>query len=133
MNNKLVPVIIDNPCHKGWGYRSRDTLITLATLALWVLVIARLYMFFIVEEAILEQLYASVMIKIVMVGFIVTFLTFHCWAVYNKHLYTNYLKHQLRHFKQTAFEPEADSESPIETKNTIQEQQTVVMTTQDAN
>lgn len=96
MNNKLVPVIIDNPCQKGWDYRTRDMLITLTTLALWGLVVARLYMFFIVEEAIIEQLIGSVMIKIVLVGFLVTFLTFHCWSVYNKYLHTSYVKRQLR-------------------------------------
>lgn len=115
MNNKLVPVIIDNPCQKGWGYRSRDTLITLATLALWVLVMTRMYMFFIVEEAILEQLVGSVMIKVVLVGFLVTFLIFHCWAVYNKYLYTSYLKRQLRHFQQPT--PTLDNETGSEMDN----------------
>ncbi|OWV28322.1 MULTISPECIES: hypothetical protein [Halomonas] len=133
MNNKLMPVIIDNPCQKSWGYRSRDTLITLATLALWVLVMARLYMFFIVEEAILEQLYASIMIKIVLVGFLVTFLTFHCWAVYNKHLYTNYLKRQLSQLKQPTIERDNDTESQIDTEQSIQEQEIVLITNQTNN
>ena len=109
MNNKLVPVIIDNPCQKGWGYRTRDILITLATLVLWMLVITRMYMFFIVEEAILEQLYSSVMIKVVLIGFVVTFLTFHFWAVYNRYLYTSYLKRQLRHFQQPTLTIENDT------------------------
>ncbi|MDQ7731068.1 hypothetical protein QT231_00030 [Halomonas sp. SpR1] len=121
MNNKLMPVIIDNPCQKSWGYRSRDTLITLATLTLWILVMARLYMFFIMEEAFLEQLYASIMIKIVLAGFIITFLIFHCWAVYNKYLYTNYLKRQLRQFKQPTIE--IDTKSQIETEQTTQQQE----------
>jgi len=42
MNNKLVPVIIDNPGQKSWGYRTRDIIITLATLTLWRLVRSRL-------------------------------------------------------------------------------------------
>lgn len=130
MNNKLMPVIIDNPCQKGWGYRSRDTLITLATLTLWILVMTRTYMFFIVEEAILEQLIGSVMIKIVLVGFLVTFLTFHCWAVYNKYRYTSYLKQQLRHFQQPTLDIDTDTEnqikSEIETEQTAQEQKVVV-------
>lgn len=130
MNNKLMPVIIDNPCHKSWGYRSRDTLITLATLTLWILVMARLYMFFIVEEAILEQLYASIMIKIVLVGFIVTFLTFHFWSVYNKHLYTNYLKRQLSQLKEPLIERDNDTESQIDTEQSIQEQEIVLITNQ---
>ncbi|OJA04747.1 hypothetical protein [Halomonas sp. QHL1] len=116
MNNKLMPVIIDNPCQKGWGYRSRDTLITLATLALWILVISRMYMFFIVEEAILEKLYASVMIKVVLIGFVVTFLTFHCWAVYKKYLYTSYLKRQLRHLQQPTLTIENDTDNEIDCK-----------------
>ncbi|EHJ91970.1 hypothetical protein KUC_3530 [Vreelandella boliviensis LC1] len=111
-----MPVIIDNPCQKGWGYRSRDTLITLATLALWILVMTRMYMFFIVEEAILEQLIGSVMLKIVLVGFVVTFLMFHCWAVYNKYLYTSYLKRQLRHFQQPTLEIENDTDNEIDSK-----------------
>ncbi|HSP30552.1 MAG TPA: hypothetical protein VLO13_00820 [Halomonas sp.] len=128
MNNKLMPVIIDNPSQKGWGYRTRDTIMTLATLVLWILVITRLYMFFIVEEAILEKLYSSVMIKVVLVGFVVTFLTFHCWAVYNKYLYTSYLKRQLRHFQQPtlAMDHELDSElnSEIESEmNKVMESQ----------
>ncbi|EHA17357.1 hypothetical protein [Halomonas sp. HAL1] len=110
MNNKLVPVIIDNPCQKGWGYRTRDILITLATLVLWMLVITRMYMFFIVEEAILEQLYSSVMIKVVLIGFVVTFLTFHFWAVYNRYLYTSYLKRQLRHVQQPTLTIENDTD-----------------------
>ena len=108
MNNKLVPVIIDNPCQKGWGYRTRDILITLATLVLWMLVMTRMYMFFIMEEAIVEQLYSSVMIKVVLIGFVVTFLTFHFWAVYNRYLYTSYLKRQLRHFQQPTLTIEND-------------------------
>lgn len=116
MNNKLMPVIIDNPCQKGWGYRSRDTLITLATLALWILVMSRMYMFFIVEEAILEQLVGSVMLKIVLVGFVVTFLTFHCWSVYNKYLYTSYLKRQLRHLQQPTLTLENDTDNEIDSK-----------------
>lgn len=136
MNNKLVPVIIDNPCQKGWGYRSRDTLITLATLALWVLVMTRMYMFFIVEEAILEQLAASVMIKVVLIGFLVTFLTFHFWSVYNKYLYTSYLKRQLRHFQQPTLE--LDNETDNETNSEIEsyqmrEQEKVGLPNQAAN
>ncbi len=99
MNNKLAPIIINNPCQKGWGYRTRDAVITLATLVLWVLVLARLYAFFIAEEAVLEQLYGSPMIKLVGAGFIATFIIFHCWAVYNQYLYARYLKHQLHHGK----------------------------------
>ena len=114
MNNKLVPVIIDNPCQKGWGYRTRDILITLATLVLWMLVITRMYMFFIVEEAILEQLYSSVMIKVVLIGFVVTFLTFHFWAVYNRYLYTSYLKRQLRHFQQPTLTIENDTDNEMD-------------------
>ncbi|PKG54063.1 MULTISPECIES: hypothetical protein [Halomonadaceae] len=114
MNNKLVPVIIDNPCQKGWGYRTRDILITLATLVLWMLVITRMYMFFIVEEAILEQLYSSVMIKVVLIGFVVTFLTFHFWAVYNRYLYTSYLKRQLRHFQQPTLTIENDTDNDMD-------------------
>nr|WP_298059500.1 hypothetical protein [uncultured Halomonas sp.] len=129
MNNKLMPVIIDNPCQKGWGYRTRDILITLATLALWGLVVARLYMFFFVEEAFIEQLVGSMMIKIVLVGFLVTFLTFHCWAVYNKYLYTSYLKRQLCHFQQPMLEVDSDHESYIEseiqTEQTTREKQTI--------
>lgn len=126
MNNKLVPVIIDNPCQKGWDYRTRDILITLATLALWGLVVARLYMFFIVEEAIIEQLIGSVMIKIVLVGFLVTFLTFHCWSVYNKYLHTSYVKHQLRHFQQPTLEMDSNQENYIEsyTKSEMETEQT---------
>lgn len=104
MNNKLVPIIIDNPCQKGWGYRIRDITITLVTLILWLLVLARLYTFFIIEEAILEQLYGSLMLKVVAVSFVVTFLTFHCWAVYNQYLYTSILKRQARHFEPPTFE-----------------------------
>ncbi|MGO1430763.1 MAG: hypothetical protein ACTHV3_05815 [Halomonas sp.] len=100
MSNKLVSVIINNPGQKSWGYRFRDIIITLATLILWLLVMSRLYMFFIVEEAILEKLYSSVMIKVVLVGFVVTFLTFHLWAVYNRFLYTSYLKRQMKHYQQ---------------------------------
>ncbi|MDQ7729953.1 hypothetical protein [Halomonas sp. SpR8] len=100
MSNKLVPVIIDNPSHKSWGYRTRDILITLATLVLWLLVMSRLYMFFIAEEAVLEKLYSSVMIKVVLVGFVVTFLMFHFWAVYNRFLYTSHLKRQMLHDQQ---------------------------------
>lgn len=99
MNNKLLPVIIENPGQKGWAYRTRDAVITLATLILWLLVMSRLYVFFIMEEAVLEQLYGSFMIKAVGVGFILTFLTFHCWAVYNRYLYTSYQKHQPRHLE----------------------------------
>jgi len=122
MNNKLMPVIIDNPCQKGWGYRSRDTLITLVTLVLWALVMTRMYMFFIVEEALLEQLVGSVMIKVVLVGFLITFLTFHCWAVYNKYLYTSYLKRQLRHFQQPTLTLDNDTDSEMDNEHSSYEQ-----------
>ncbi|NVF14790.1 hypothetical protein [Vreelandella maris] len=136
MNNKLVPVIIDNPCQKGWGYRTRDILITLATLVLWMLVITRMYMFFIVEEAIVEQLYSSVMIKVVLIGFVVTFLTFHFWAVYNRYLYTSYLKRQLRHFQQPTLTIENDTynemDNDIESYQ-MREQEKVGITNQATN
>ncbi|MBF59780.1 hypothetical protein [Halomonas sp. FeN2] len=122
MNNKLMPVIIDNPCQKSWGYRSRDTLITLVTLVLWALVMTRMYLFFIVEEAILEQLVGSVMIKLVLVGFLVTFLTFHCWAVYNKYLYTSYLKRQLRHFQQPTLKLDNETDSEMDDEHSTHEQ-----------
>lgn len=114
MSNKLVPVIIDNPCQKGWGYRVRDTIITLATLALWVLVVAKMYLFFFVEEEILGQLYDSIMIKVILIGFVVTFLTFHCWAVYNQFLYTRLLKRQLRHVQPTVTAIDNEAEESLE-------------------
>ncbi|UBR52181.1 hypothetical protein KF947_21555 [Halomonas sp. FeN2] len=117
-----MPVIIDNPCQKSWGYRSRDTLITLVTLVLWALVMTRMYLFFIVEEAILEQLVGSVMIKLVLVGFLVTFLTFHCWAVYNKYLYTSYLKRQLRHFQQPTLKLDNETDSEMDDEHSTHEQ-----------
>ena len=133
MNNKLAHVIIENPCQKSWGYRSRDTLIALATLILWLLVITKLYMFFIMEEAFLEQLYASIMIKIVLVGFLVTFLTFHCWSVYNKHLHTSYLKSQLGHFTQPSVEVATAAESLVDTEQSSQEQEIVIVSNQATN
>lgn len=136
MNNKLVPVIIDNPCQKSWGYRTRDILITLATLVLWMLVITRMYMFFIVEEAIVEQLYSSVMIKVVLIGFVVTFLTFHFWAVYNRYLYTSYLKRQLRHFQQPTLTIENDMYNEMDNEiesYQMREQEKVGITNQATN
>ncbi|RCV90608.1 hypothetical protein [Billgrantia montanilacus] len=94
MRNKLATVIIENPRQIGWGYRIRDTLITLATLTLWALLLTRLYAFFTEEGAFLEQIYSLVMLRVVIVGFIVTFLIFHCWAIYNRHIYTRNLKWQ---------------------------------------
>lgn len=116
MSNKLVPVIIDNPGRKSWGYRTRDIIITLATLTLWLLVMSRLYMFFIVEEAILEKLYSSVMIKLVLIGFVVTFLTFHFWVVYNRFLYTSYLKRQMHHYQQPTLSMDYEDKNEIESK-----------------
>ncbi|MCL5425711.1 hypothetical protein ACQKE4_10555 [Halomonas sp. NPDC076908] len=136
MNNKLVPIIIDNPCQKGWGYRTRDTIITLATLALWVLVVAKMYMFFFIEEAILEQLYSSIMIKIVLIGFVVTFLTFHLWAVYNQFLYTRYLKRQLRTFQPPTLTIEQDTDNEMEDlieRGQMHEQQKVAISNQATN
>ncbi|PRY63945.1 hypothetical protein B0H98_10790 [Vreelandella songnenensis] len=126
MNNKLVPIIINNPCQKGWGYRTRDAVITLATLILWVLVMSRLYVFFVMEEAVLEQLCGSFMIKAVGIGFILTFFTFHCWAVYNRYLYTSYLKSQPRHVEQPPLTmeekvPVDDITPPIPQAQTTQE------------
>lgn len=117
MNNKLVPVIIAKSGQKGWGYRSRDGLIALAAFTLWTLVMARLYMFFIVDDAALEHLYGSIMIKVVLVGFAVTFLLFHCWALYNRHLYTRYLKRQQR----TPYVID-DADNKLESETTIQAQ-----------
>ncbi len=100
MSNKLTSVIIENPYQKSWGYRSRDALITLSSLGLWGLVFAKLYLFFVLGDAVVKHLADSMMLKVVLVGFVVTFLTFHCWAVYNQHRYTRYLKRQLRHLQQ---------------------------------
>jgi small-conductance mechanosensitive channel len=137
MNNKLVSVIIDNPYQKSWGYRSRDMLITMITLILWGLVMAKVYMFFIVEEAFLEQLYGSVMIKLLLVGFVITFLTFHCWAVYNQYLYTSYLKRQLRHFQQPTLELESDDYTQLDrrlaTEHTIREHELIGTPSQATN
>ncbi|UYG01361.1 MULTISPECIES: PgaD family protein [unclassified Halomonas] len=92
MSNKLMPVIIDNPCQKCWQYRTRDTVMALATLGLWLVVLSRLHTFYTVEDAIIEQLYSSTMLQLLAAGFIVTFLTFHLWAVYNRYLYKNLLR-----------------------------------------
>ena len=81
-----------------------------------------MYLFFIVEEAILEQLVGSVMIKLVLVGFLVTFLTFHCWAVYNKYLYTSYLKRQLRHFQQPTLKLDNETDSEMDDEHSTHEQ-----------
>lgn len=133
MSNKLAHVIIENPCQKSWVYRSRDTLIALVTLILWLLVITRLYMFFIMEEAFLEQLYASIMIKVVLAGFLVTFLIFHCWSVYNKHLHTRYVKSQRGHLKQSSVEVATAAESLIDTEQSSQEQEIVIISNQATN
>ncbi|WP_447928823.1 hypothetical protein [Vreelandella sp. EE27] len=90
--NKLIPVIIDNPCQKCWQYRTRDAVMATATLALWLVVLSRLHGFYMLEEAIIDQLYGSTMLKMLVAGFITTFLTFHLWAIYNRYLYTSVLK-----------------------------------------
>lgn len=92
MSNKLTPVIIDNACRRGWQYRARDSVMALITLALWLMVLSRLHAFYAVEDALMEQLVDSVMLKILLMGFGVTFLTFHVWAMYNRHLYVSMLK-----------------------------------------
>ncbi|MCP1314359.1 MULTISPECIES: hypothetical protein [unclassified Halomonas] len=87
MSNKLTPVIIDNACRKGWQYRARDSVMALITLALWLMVLSRLHAFYAVEDAILAQLLNSAMLQLLVAGFVVTFLTFHAWAIYNRYLY----------------------------------------------
>ncbi|MCB8890320.1 hypothetical protein [Vreelandella malpeensis] len=92
MSNKLTHVIIDNACRKGWQYRARDGVMALVTLALWLMVLSRLHAFYAVEDAILAQLMHSTMLQLLVAGFIVTFLTFHAWAIYNRYLYVSMLK-----------------------------------------
>lgn len=127
MSNKLMSVVIENPYQKSWGYRSRDALITLTSLGLWGLVLAKLYLFFILGDAVLTHLAESMMLKIVLIGFVVTFLTFHCWAVYNQYRYTSFLKRQLRHFQQPTLALESDNQTQLEraftTDHTLRERE----------
>ncbi|MCL5426024.1 MAG: hypothetical protein M1154_10415, partial [Gammaproteobacteria bacterium] len=89
-----------------------------------------------VEEAILEQLYSSIMIKIVLIGFVVTFLTFHLWAVYNQFLYTRYLKRQLRTFQPPTLTIEQDTDNEMKDlieRGQMHEQQKVAISNQATN
>ncbi|KPQ24518.1 hypothetical protein [Halomonas sp. HL-93] len=133
MNNKLVPVIIARPNQKGWGYRSRDSLFALAAFALWTLVMAKLFLFFIIDDAALEHLYESIMIKVVLVGFIVTFLTFHCWALYNKRLYSSYLRRQLHTPQQITPEVPNKVDHQVESEPIMQTQANAKTTSQMTN
>lgn len=78
------------------------------------LVIVKMYMFFFVEEEVLDQLYDSVMIKVLLIGFVITFLIFHYWAVYNQFLCTGLLKRQLRHLQPTVITIDNEAESSLE-------------------
>ncbi|MFG6667406.1 hypothetical protein ACGK9R_09890 [Halomonas sp. HNIBRBA4712] len=108
MSNKLTPVIIDNPCQKCWQYRTRDTLMALVTLGLWLLVLSRLYDFYAVEEALLERLYSATMLQLLVAGFIATFLAFHLWAMYNRYLHVSVLRQAERAAKLSTPDPQVE-------------------------
>lgn len=79
--------------------------------------------FFILNDATLEHLYGSIMLKLVLAGFAVTFLTFHCWALYNRYLYTGHLKRQLHHDQQLTSDVHEETRSQTESETTLQAQE----------
>jgi hypothetical protein len=92
MRNKLPSIIIDNPSHMSFGYMLRDFSIAFATLAIWIICLAKLYLFLRNGQAFVADMYPIAMARIILLGFFITFISFHLWSLYNKSLYKSEMK-----------------------------------------
>ncbi|MFQ3788651.1 hypothetical protein [Halomonas sp. A29] len=85
--NKLLPVVISNPGKKSLVYKARDWLMAALTFSLWMGLFFKFYLFIFEENALAVSMITATLAKLVVLGFLVTFLVFHCWAIYNRYLY----------------------------------------------
>ena len=94
MKNKLSSVIIKNPGSKTLFYKIRDNVLFLITIYIWWTILLHLYFILSGEGSLLSNfLYTSMLLKLFFIGFLVSFLGFHCWATYNIRL------HHMANFK----------------------------------
>ncbi|TDX27791.1 hypothetical protein DFO67_1125 [Modicisalibacter xianhensis] len=87
MNNKLGSMIISNPKRRGLGYRFRDTSLVLATLSLWGLFGSQAYLTVTSAEFLMEQIYLMEVLKVTAIDFLVVFMVFHTWVIYERLLF----------------------------------------------
>ncbi len=87
MNNKLGPMIINNPKRRGLGYRFRDATLVLATLSLWGLFGTQTYMTVTSAEFLVEQAYILAILKVTAIDFVAVFAIFHAWVLYERLLF----------------------------------------------
>ncbi|SFH94594.1 hypothetical protein [Modicisalibacter xianhensis] len=87
MNNKLGSMIISNPKRRGLGYRFRDTSLVLATLSLWGLFGSQTYLTVTSAEFLMEQIYLMEVLKVTAIDFLVVFMVFHTWVIYERLLF----------------------------------------------
>src|SRR5690554_6389254 len=87
MKNELSTVVINNSANKNFLYKIRDGVILLFTFYIWWVVLLNLYLGLMSDGPQLDNLLSTFIFKIFFSGFIVSFLGFHCWAIYNIHRY----------------------------------------------
>ncbi|MCE8018643.1 hypothetical protein HOP51_00725 [Halomonas sp. MCCC 1A11036] len=85
--NKLAPVVIHNPTKKSLVYKARDGLMVALTFFLWAGLFFKFYLTIFEGEMLALSMITVTLAKLIVVGFFVTFLIFHCWAIYNRYLY----------------------------------------------
>ncbi|MCE8004815.1 hypothetical protein [Billgrantia ethanolica] len=85
--NKLHPVVINNPGKRSLSYRARDLSITALTLAVWLTLIVKTTLSIISSDVWIMTIATSWMPRLIVLGFVLTFLSFHCWAIYKRYLY----------------------------------------------
>lgn len=85
--NKLHPVVINNPGKRSLSYRARDLSITALTLAVWLTLIVKMAISIVSSDVWIMTVATSLLPRVIVLGFILTFLSFHCWAIYKRYLY----------------------------------------------
>ncbi|SEF81855.1 hypothetical protein [Billgrantia desiderata] len=93
--NKLHPVVINNPGKRSLSYRARDLAITALTLAVWLALIAKTIISIVSSDVWILTIATSLLPRVIALGFILTFLSFHCWAIYKRYLYHRRQKDRL--------------------------------------
>lgn len=86
MKNELISIIIKNPGNKNFLYKTRDGLLFIITTYIWGAILINLYLVMLGGLQ-LDNFLSDIILKIFASGFIISFLFFHCWAIYNIHRY----------------------------------------------
>lgn len=89
MNNKLQSVVIVNSKNKSPVYKVRDWVMALLTFCIWGALAAKIFLVIGNGNIFMLGLLTINIMKLVSISFLLTFLSFHCWATYKLYLYNS--------------------------------------------